>query len=126
MQTQHKVDDFGNKLTLHNTGQVHLHLKGESRPRFIGKFVKEKHVWHYEKRIKEEHRMIKNDSWGLNWSLIEKMDPEAIVTLITEKARYSIRVRDARDKGEFLHFKTQGFERQFFVPLKEWTVTELT
>lgn len=126
MKTVHKQDDFGNKLTLHNTGQIHLQLKGERRPRYIGKFIKENHLWHYEKMLKEEHRMIKNDSWGLNWSIVEKMDPEAIITLTTEKARYSIRVRDARDNGEFLHFKSQGFERQFFIPLKHWSVTSLT
>jgi hypothetical protein len=81
--------------------------------------------------------MRKNDSWGINWSILENMDQSAYLYVITEKARYSIRVRDALDKGEFLHFKrdaldkgeflhfkTQGFERQFFVPVKEWETVE--
>jgi hypothetical protein len=118
-----RTEENGNRLVVRDSGKLELYLKGQD-VRHIGRVgVTEKSTVFYDKVVKESNRFRKTNSWGLNWAVLEVLPSEAVIRLRSELATYLITGGDARAKGDFLHFKTQGFERQFFVPIEAFSVS---
>jgi hypothetical protein len=121
-----KSDEYGNKLEFKNR-KLFLDLASESKTRQIGMIEKTgKGTIVYHKRNMKEavHVMRKNDSWGLHWDIIENLPDEAFILIESDMKSYYIRIADAKRFGEFLWFKTQGFERQFFIPRRYWSTKD--
>ena len=117
-----RTEETGNRLVCRDSGKLELYLKGQA-VRHIGRVgVTEKGTVFYDKIVKEVNRFRKTDSWGLNWAVLEVLPSEAVIRLRSEKSVYMINAGDARARGDFLHFKTQGFERQFFIPISVFSV----
>jgi hypothetical protein len=124
-----KMDVMGNELVVSNTGQITLSLSRESfKKRKIGQLVMTaKGQLVYEKHVNEEkHLFRKFNAWGFHYIVLEDLHPEAWLRVISDKKKYAIKVKDARDVAQFLHFKDQGFERQAFIPLSFFKQAELT
>lgn len=102
-----------------------LTLRVNEKDRDIGRLEKlpnEQIV--YSKMLREqEHTFRKNNSWGLNYLVIAALDPDAIIRIQSDERDYFLTAKEALEKGEFLWFKTEGFERQIFVPKHYWRNT---
>lgn len=99
-----------------------LMLKVNNASRDIGRLEKlpdERIV--YSKMLREhEHTFRKNNSWGLHYEIIKALEPESIIRINSDERDYFLTAKEALELGEFLWFKTQGFERQIFVPKHYW------
>jgi len=92
----------------------------------VGKVVERRGgIIKYLKQVKEKNRHRKTDSWGVCWAVLNKMPDDGEIVFHSPEAVYSISVRRAKDKGQFLFFKRVGFEKQVFVPVKDWTIERL-
>ncbi len=121
-----RVDEYGNKMSLRPDGVIALYLAKENRTRLIGSVGETSQGRpFYDKVVKEENRFRKTDAWGLNWDVLELLPLEAVIRLRSEIATYMIMAREAKSAGDFLFFKTQGFERQFFIPVSAFSVQPL-
>ena len=114
------TDQAKNSLQAENDGTLYLALASEKRRRGIGQLIKKSGKTHYLKKVREEHRFRKTDSWGIHWEVMNKLDEESYIGVRTELGIYRIKVSEAKEKGEFLWFKNEGFERQFFIPVENW------
>lgn len=115
-------DDYSNKLRFENK-KLYLELSTESRERNIGEIKSSSTLIYLKKKIKESvHLMRKNDSWGLHWDVIDNLPEDAQVVIHSDKEKYQISVKKIKEVGEFLWFKTQGFERQIFVKRSFWEI----
>ena len=76
---------------------------------------------------KEKHIFQKNNSRGFNYDLISNLpkDMDTVVRRVEKKKYYKIRVGDMLENGNFLHFLTNGYERQYFVPMECFEEIEL-
>ena len=121
-----KTDNLGNILTASVSGELGLKLFSEDRERMVGRYFDYKGKISYYKKVNEKaHLMRVNNSWGINFSLIEKLHDDAIIVIDSEKSRYIISIREAKEVWDFRHFKTQGFEKQVFIPLQYWSDSPL-
>lgn len=76
------------------------------------------------------HEFHKDGTFGLCWDVIRELRPKdrIVIEEITERPKgknfYSISVNKILKHQSFKHFKTQGYEKQVFVPRdefkKEW------
>ena len=121
------TDKDGNSTIAHSDGTIFLALASDSvkkKNRNIGKLVitpKNQRI-HYKKSAKEENRFRKNDSWGLHWDIVSRLDDEAYIGVRSELGMYKIKAGLAKEYAEVvtMKFKQQGFELQRFVPIKYW------
>lgn len=111
---------------LFRDNRISLSLSTKNCKRVIGKIEKKDGVLVYRKKKLTEavHLMRKNDSWGLCWAVVDKLPDEAIILIESDKDTYYIKVKDAKENGEFLSFKEREFEKQFFVPRKYWSIKQ--
>jgi len=123
-----RKDEQGNEFRLEDNGEMFLNITKEKKKRKIGALIKQQDgTFAYHKRVKEKHIFRANKSWGLNWQVIKEVLPDGVEIIVeTEKRLYKIGKAEALEKGEFLWFKSVGFEKQIFVPIKYWTVYKLT
>ena len=63
---------------------------------------------------------LKNPSWGIHWEVLASLSDSDCINIQTEFCTYWIDAKKARKVGNFLHFKNQGFEKQFFIPVNEF------
>lgn len=118
-------DIYGNSITIGESGNILLKLKGENRARHIGniRVMRGDIKYYYKGFNSKKHIFRKNNSIGVNWYILNKMDNKGILVFTDEnKKEYKITKEKAKEVGSFLFFKSQGFERQFFIPLNEWEV----
>ena len=116
------TDDFGNEITFTDQSKIFLKLVAEDRPRSIGALdIHNNYI--KTGMIEDKHLFRLNESWGLNYSVLEiigKMNPDAKIYIYSDKGNYCITLFEALAYGSFLMFKGQGFERQLFVEKKYW------
>lgn len=97
---------------------IYLKLATDTRLRELGKVsLKEKTLEVI--RNKQAHLFRKNESYGFNEALIKNAQTFDMVKLSDDDGSYLFPKHLILSKGSYLHFKTEGFERQLFVPLKE-------
>lgn len=105
-------DKWGNELWC-EVGRVQLRLAGSTRVRFLG--TVEGNVFRTYRKL--SHRFQAMDGVGFNWHLMKR---GKFTTVEVEMADGRI-LRTTREtileKGAPLHFKSEGFELQLFMPL---------
>lgn len=119
------IDRFGNGVFCDDAGTLTLKLKNKKGVRNIGQIVRDKddstlvYIKNYDP---DKHIMRKNNSIGLNWSVLELLhDDDKLLFVAKRGYKKTISVHKARDFGSFLHFASGGYERQFFVPIRSMT-----
>lgn len=114
-----KTDEYGNSILAIDNGVriiVQLKLVKETRKRKLGNInIKTKTL--YVKRIKERHLHRKSNAYGFNYNFLEGAKRFTKVRLEDNYSEWLIPVEDILQKGIFLHFLEQGFEKQIFVKL---------
>lgn len=115
-------DQSGNEYYLLAAGKLYLQLINERHPRLIGILKRTKDgkiVLH--KDVKPTNIFQRNDSFGIPYDIINKVDG---IQINCDGIVYRIKSSDALSKGSFLWFKHQGFERQFFIERKHFLQTK--
>ena len=118
-------DGQGNELVCMDGGKLFIRLAMEEKSRLIGTVKRRNGVVKYFKPVKEKNRHRKTNSWGICWMVLNRMPEDGEIVFYSPEAVYSIKVGRARERGSFLHFLKEGFEKQFFVPVKDWTIERL-
>tara|TARA_R100001198_G_C5243345_1_gene221703 strand:+ start:29240 stop:29629 length:390 start_codon:yes stop_codon:yes gene_type:complete len=113
------TDSAGNKLTIAG-GEVKLDLAHKTKTRNIGRFIKTSENTIYFKRARERNMFLKKPSWGIHWEVLNLLSDNDSINITTEFCTYWVNVKKAKETGEFLHFKNQGFEKQFFIPIESF------
>lgn len=117
------TDNYDNQILVSDLGAVILKLK-DNRPRNIGTIYNNELIG----IRKLDHVFRKNDSWGINEAVINKLLKEndnVVIQCPEEKKVYTLTVKEIKEKGKYLFFKQQEFEKQIFVPRKEWRISEI-
>ena len=126
--TQKKMyrDEKGNRLFWIEKPKVihyYLHLKGELHQRKLW-VLKEDWVL-YMNRDREEHLFIKNNSYGFNEYFLKNVLNPNVEIIIKEKwrkLRLKTTVWKIFEEWQYLHFLSQGFEKQIFLKLELFEV----
>lgn len=95
---------------------VKIKLHKESFARSLGTIVCAERTLH-TKREKDKHLHIKSNSYGFNHALISGAKRFDKVMLIEGANRYLIPNEVILKQGTFLHFQSEGFEKQIFLNL---------
>jgi hypothetical protein len=98
--------------------KISLRLKSEPGMRKIGD-VKLDDKTLLLKRNKAKHLFKKNNSYGFNEYLIRNGQTFDKIMLADDDAVYLFPKNLVTDKGKYLYFKEEGFEKQIFLPLDE-------
>ncbi len=117
-------DDAGNSLSLEGE-KIFLSTKKERR--MIGELIDSKGMRAYRKKVTRNHIFNQNDSWGICYAVLDFLEDEDVIALfyIAQKKCYSLTKAQVLEKGSFLWFKKEGFERQLFIPRSEWAITKM-
>lgn len=120
-----KIDRDGNVLSVDENGNITLKLLFENRTRKIGKLKKINGITTYFKKNRVSNIYKKTNSWGIHWEILDSLEPADIISISDDfGCYYHILVKDALSCGDFLHFKKEGFEKQFFIPIENFSNTE--
>lgn len=98
--------------------KISLKLKSESGSRNIGE-VKLDDKTLLLKRNKAKHLFKKNNSYGFNEYLIQNGKTFDKIMLADDDAVYLFPKELVKEKGNYLYFKQEGFEKQIFLALDE-------
>jgi len=98
--------------------KISLKLKSEPGSRNIGE-VKLDDKTLLLKRNKAKHLFKKNNSYGFNEYLIENGKTFDKIMLADDDAVYLFPKELVKEKGNYLYFKQEGFEKQIFLALDE-------
>lgn len=105
-------DSVGNYWYI-DENSVYLKLIQENRARFVG-FLMDDTLTVF--RHKDKHLMRINNSYGFNEEILDSLKINYIYIFSDEKI-CGLPIELLKLNGDYLHFKTQGFEKQIFVPL---------
>ncbi len=121
MKTKSIPDQYGNYFEVEESKgwlSVSIKLEKDVRLREIGKVnLKERFI--EIKRNKLKHLFRKNNSYGFNEHLIKTGKTFDKIKLIDDGGTYVFPKSEILEKGKYLFFKEQGFEKQLFLPLEE-------
>lgn len=99
--------------------EIKLKLKKEKFARLLG-YVKTSEKTLYCNRDSKKHLLVKADSYGFNYNLLNEAKRFDKVLLCIDKIdKYLIPKEFILSNGSFLWFKTEGFERQIFLKMAE-------
>ena len=102
------------------SGEIRLTLPNQ-KPRNIGWFSDSGDTFHCQ-RNPAKHLHYKSESYGFNYELLrDGMFVWVFVHLPFNELLITSR-NHILEKGSFLHFKNEGFERQIFLPLTEFGI----
>jgi hypothetical protein len=105
-------DTTGNKL-YRQQDAIYLKLKSEGFRRKVADIHDNTLIM---KRSSKKHLHIKMNGYGFNYLLLSTAEKvEHICLIIDNKKEYHFPISTVLDKGEFLYFKQQGFEKQIFL-----------
>ena len=110
-------DDFGNEIFAEND-KIYLNLKEDNRKRLLGRLELDSKTL-YVKRNRERHLHYKSNSYGFNYLIIKNGTKFNKVVIADNIETFTIPKDDILEKGRFLFFKQQGFERQIFISLDD-------
>lgn len=105
-------DDSGNRIMV-DDNIITLVLKDGSRHK-VG-VINEKEKVMETIRKKDIHTLRKANAYGFNHYIVSKARRFNAIKLSDEEGSYKIPLDVILKWGFFLHFKTQGFERQIFL-----------
>lgn len=114
-------DERGNMLRVGNNGKrisVSLKLNSEDKYRKLGFINLKQKVMHITRNSKI-HLMRVIGGYGFNFRLLNEAKKFENVRLKDENAEWLIPRSFILEKGQFLHFLAQGFERQIFISLSD-------
>lgn len=110
-------DEYGNKL-YRRKDTIFLQLTTEERPRKLG-VIDEEYQVIVINRDPSKHLHRLSNSYGFNFQLLKNATVFNSIRLIIENEHYLIPISLIKEKGKFLFFKQQGFEKQVFLDLDE-------
>jgi hypothetical protein len=114
-------DQEGNFFEIINDGDtiiIFLKLKKEKKKREIGIIYVSQSTL-FITRNREKHLFRKNQSYGFNEYIISHATKFEYVRFNDEFISALIPRKVILEKGSYLHFKENGFERQLFLSLEE-------
>jgi len=114
-------NDNGDSFKISHKGNLlKISLKLHSEPGFrnIGE-VKLDDKTLLLKRKRAKHLFRKNNSYGFNEYLIRNGQTFDKIMLADDDAVYLFPKNLVTEKGSYLYFKQEGFEKQIFLPLDE-------
>jgi hypothetical protein len=120
MKRKSTLDQYGNYFEVEeNKGWLTVSIKlQDTRIREIGKVnLKERFI--EIKRDKSKHLFRKNNSYGFNEHLIKTGKTFDKIKLTDDGGTYIFPKSEILEKGKYLFFKEQGFEKQLFLSLEE-------
>jgi len=107
-------------------------LTDEKEVRTIGRLLYdwEKDIVTYRKYIKQsEHEFHTTQSLGLNWDVLSHLTARDNILIIVDTGKskivHSMSVRKAIGYQDFKQFKSQGFEKQLFIPIADFKKKEV-
>lgn len=107
-------DNEGNRL-YRVRDNIYLHLNSEPHPRLIGLIDEANNCLHV-RRDSSKHLFIKGNAYGFNETILRTATKFDKVKLCIDKTNnYMIPVSVILEQGEYLNFKSQGFELQLFL-----------
>ena len=121
MKTKSTPDQYGNYFEVDEKKGwlfVHLKLHTNAKSREVGKVNLKERVMEI-KRDRERHLFRKNNSYGFNEYLIKEARTFDKIKLIDDLGTYVFPKDLILEKGRYLFFKEQGFEKQLFLQLDE-------
>lgn len=115
-----KTDESGNRIIMSGNAIV-LHLRAEKKRRTIAEVdIKNRQLFMVRDRGK--HLFNRADAYGFNHAVLSMAEQceavylrEVIGPDRSVLANYRIPIKTILESGSFLHFKTEGFERQIFL-----------
>ena len=108
------------QLQVTYSGEIRLTLPNQ-KPRNIGWFSDSGDTFHCQ-RNPAKHLHYKSESYGFNYELLrDGMFVWVFVHLPFNELLVTSR-NYILQRGSFLHFKNEGFERQIFLPLTEFGI----
>jgi hypothetical protein len=120
-KTKSTPDEYGNYFEtelMKGWLVVSLKLDKEVKSRAIGKIqLNDRYI--ELKRDRSKHLFRKNNSYGFNEYLIRASKTFDNVKLIDDTGTYVFPKTTILEKGSYLFFKQQGFEKQLFLQLDE-------
>jgi hypothetical protein len=100
---------------------IYLRLANENNLRELG-IVNAKNRTFKITRDPQKHLFLKNHSYGFNEYVIRTAKKFDNIHLVETTGNEYIFPRQlVMDRGDYLHFKTEGYERQLFLQLSELT-----
>lgn len=122
-------DNMGNTMRWDDTGNLYIKLVSEQREKNIGMLLKIKGSLCYFKNEKEQDVFHKTNAWSINYEVLKIAQQgdkgTGYIRYRSEDCIYEISVQDAIKYGDFLWFKTSGFEKKIYVPKTFWKKIEL-
>jgi hypothetical protein len=121
MITRSTPDEFGNYFEVEEKNgwlTVGIKLKSDKKVREVGKVDLKSRTIEMV-RNKERHLFRKNNSYGFNEYLIKTGKTFDTIKLTDDLGTYIFPKKELLEKGSYLFFKQQGFEKQLFLPLEE-------
>lgn len=104
----------------------------DKEPKVIGRLLYnwEKDIVTYRKYIKQEaHEFHKTQSLGLNWDILSHLTPRDNILIVVDTGKskivHTMSVRKALDYQDFKQFKSQGYEKQLFIPIADFKTQEI-
>jgi len=110
-------DDSGNKIVVEGDN-LYLCLKEDNRKRHIGVLNKAAKVLSM-KRDRKRHLHYKSNSYGFNYQVLSQGTKFNKILIRDNVESFLVPLEFLLEKGRFLYFKQQGFERQIFITLDE-------
>src|SRR5882762_10265049 len=112
------IKDSNNNTWYKDGDKIFLNLSKENRPRVLGKF---RNGIFFCERIREKHLFRNSSSYGFCIEVLEQLNLDYIELYEKEGENpylvYKFPMDVLRQFGEYLHFKTEGFEKQLFLSL---------
>lgn len=100
---------------------IYLHLATENKKRELGVVNTNTGVFCI-RRNPEKHIFLQNFSYGFNEYVIKTAQRFTHIHLIEDGGRQWLFPKDyVTEKGSYLHFKNEGYERQLFVKISDLT-----
>ncbi len=121
-------DETGCLFVNPKDGTVNIQLvKENGRTRHIGSIAKNKksQLYGYYKSEKESDIFRKNNSWSINWNVIQFLPDPSTINIKSETKIFRISKEKALKVGDFLYFKDAGIERKFYIPLDQFEIEPL-
>ena len=118
-----KEDRYWNKLYLQKD-KILLYLKDNEykKERVLWKIKEKKGQEWIEFTRWERHILYKINGRWFNYELLSMLPQWTKVVVIRQKSifKYELNVEEILEKWTFLHFLTNGLEKQIFVPISEF------
>jgi hypothetical protein len=106
-------DEAGNKLII-NGNRISLKFANEQYARLIG-VINLENRFMFVLRTRKKHLFKKLNAYGFCYRVISEAKKFDYIKIADEFGTYLIPRKVMLDRGEFLHFKKQGFELQIFL-----------